>query len=165
MCANTKQVVPVVNYGLKLQIKEKVFIKIMKKPLALTSILKGYLLLVRDNIIDKDLIIDRIKIDYKIEDNSIVIEDILIPKKWQGKNEKLSFVMTDHFLTQIFERKLNAFDWSILCNVYKDVIHSCHQIGKDIEMCNKNSTIVFSLLKECITLITGWNGSRYKKAI
>lgn len=163
MCANNiKNVVPVNNYGLKLQIKEKVFVKIMKKQPALTSILKGFLYLVKGNSIEKDLIMDRIKIDYKIYDDSIVVEDISIPQKWQGNSDKLSFVMTDHFLEQIFERKLNAFDWSILCNVYKDVIQGNHEIGQDIEKCNKKSTIIYSLAKECIVLITGWNGSRNK---
>ena len=167
MCANNniKRIVNVKNCGLKLQIKEKVFIKIMKKQQALTSILKGFLRLKNDITIENNLIVDNIEINYKINEDTVVIEDVTIPRKWEGNKEKLWFAMTDHFLTQIFERKLNVYDWSILCNVYKNILHTNYEIGKDIELCNNNSTIIFSFWNDYVTLITGWNGSRNKKLL
>lgn len=126
----------------------------------MNSILKAYTLKSYSFDEKNDITIDNCIFYFEeINEELLHLKDIKIIKI-EDKKEKFVFNLTLHFLERVFERNLKYFDWSILCNIYKEALKSNHIKSFKYEICNSRSTCEYAIDNNTISIITGWNGIR-----
>lgn len=142
-----------------LNINAKVFVLVIRYPYLLNTIVKFF----TKNLLSDEMIstleFDNCLLNVNISTESINIESLKVLKFIEPK-EKFTFNPTLHVLEQIFERKLKYFDWSILCNIYKEVLNKPHIESFKYEITNNRSTVNYAVNNNVISLITAWNGCR-----
>lgn len=159
MSANNKKVE--VALEAPLHLNEKVFVRLMRDSKIIFSILKAYTF-IQNGLTDIGSIkVDNVLIDVEKDENAILIKNIRTLKN--TSNEKYQIHLTNHVFEQVFERKLKYFDWSILLNVYRNVLKDDHIKNLDYEVCNTRSTAIYAVNNNVISIISAWSGSRVKK--
>ena len=145
--------------GKRLFVKEKVFVLIIKYPELLSTIMRFYLKELNCSSEKSLSSFENVIFSIKTDEESIIIDNLKIVR-FAFKNDKLSFNPTIHILEQVFQRKMKYFDWSILCNIYKQAISVEHINSYKYEITNTFSTVNYAINGNVISLITAWNGIR-----
>lgn len=139
-------------------INPKVFVLVIRYPYLLNTILKYYTKLLNDKVVSKKEF-DNCLFELETDNESISIKSLKVLKFIKPK-ERFTFNPTLHVMEQIFERNLKYFDWSILCNIYKEVISKEHIKSFKYEITNTRCTVNYAVNDNVISLITAWTGHR-----
>lgn len=139
-------------------INPKVFVLVIRYPYLLNTILKYYTKLLNDKVVSKKEF-DNCLFELETDNESISIKSLKVLKFIKPK-ERFTFNPTLHVMEKIFERNLKYFDWSILCNIYKEVISKEHIKSFKYEITNTRCTVNYAVNDNVISLITAWTGHR-----
>lgn len=142
-------------------INPKVFVLVIRYPYLLNTILKYYTKLLNVNVDEKvsKKEFDNCLFEVESDNESISLKGLKVLKFTEPK-ERFIFNPTLHVMEQIFERNLKYFDWSILCNIYKEVINKEHIKSFKYEITNTRCTVNYAVNDNVISLITAWTGHR-----